>query len=368
MNDSGFVFPPRKAPEFKPFSGTEDNGEQNLSDTPKNFVFPPNPSNSRTTDVSGTPPADAPSAISPQDPSAPHFISPVTPASTINVTPIIDIPSPAEIPREKFTVGNTFPDTTQGFLAGENGLPSPNISNQPHDLPFVEYTSDHDVQRVSDEKYQDMQDWKSPSEYALHILFTKFVRYAEEKLNLCLEQPLTSEPPIINILGEGIDPEFDKVIESLGHIARKDPKPVIDAMMFWRKTKSEAALSAAAEVRRLMKRGDSEKYSFPIKPRSSLSTIPVHDKETGDTLGKHMPKRHASSKAASGRKSSLNHTNHAEFQSQLEKAKYMAIQADRRSLISIYTLCRVLIEIVKQAPENSDDDISDKLEEIVLIN
>ena len=366
MNDSGFVFPPRKAPEFKPFSGTEDNGEQRLSDTPKNFVFPPNPSNSRTTDVSGTPPADAPSAISPQDPSAPHFISPVTPASTINVTPIIDIPSPAEIPREKFTAGNTFPDATQSFLAGENGLSSSNISNQPHDLPFVEYTSDHDVQRVSDEKYQDMQDWKSPSEYALHILFTKFVRYAEEKLNLCLEQPLTSEPPIINILGEGIDPEFDKVIESLGHIARKDPKPVIDAMMFWRKTKSEAALSAAAEVRRLMKRGDSEKYSFPIKPRSSLSTIPVHDKDTGDTLGKHMPKRHASSKAASGRKPSLNHTNRAEFQSQLEKAKYMAIQSDRRSLISIYTLCRVLIEIVKQAPENSDDDISDKLEEIVF--
>lgn len=64
-------------------------------------------------------------------------------------------------------------------------------------------------------------DWKSPSEYALHILFTKFIRYAENKLNMCLQQLDMAEPPIVEILGEGVDPSFDEIIKSLGHIAKK---------------------------------------------------------------------------------------------------------------------------------------------------
>lgn len=54
------------------------------------------------------------------------------------------------------------------------------------------------------------------------------------------------------------------------------------------------------------------------------------------------------------------------MESQIETAKETAFQADRKSLISIYILCRVLIEIVRQGPDSPDDDLNEKLEEIVF--
>lgn len=53
---------------------------------------------------------------------------------------------------------------------------------------------------------------------------------------------------IDNIIGAGVDPAFDKLIGSLGSIAKSKPKPVIDSVMFWRKSKSDAA-NFAREVR-----------------------------------------------------------------------------------------------------------------------
>lgn len=113
---------------------------------------------------------------------------------------------------------------------------------------------------------------------------------------MCLSAPLTElgEPDIALILGQDADPVFDKIIASLGYIARRKPKPVIDSVMFWRKSKSEAAAIAP-----------------------------------------------------SGTRESLN--------------------ADRKSLMSIYILCRVLMEVVKQCPpEMLGEDLSEKLEEIVF--
>lgn len=113
---------------------------------------------------------------------------------------------------------------------------------------------------------------------------------------MCLNAPLTEmgEPDIVSILGQQADPVFDKIIASLGYIARRKPKPVIDSVMFWRKSKSEAAAVA------------------PQGTRESLN-------------------------------------------------------ADRKSLMSIYILCRVLMEVVKQcSPEVLGEDLSEKLEEIVF--
>lgn len=91
-------------------------------------------------------------------------------------------------------------------------------------------------------------DSKTSAEYTLHIIFTQFVRHAERKLNLCLDYPLNEEPPILDLIAEGVDTEFDKIISALGYIARRKPKPVIDSVMFWRKSKSEVASMAATEV------------------------------------------------------------------------------------------------------------------------
>ncbi|CUM64350.1 uncharacterized protein PRCAT00001952001 [Priceomyces carsonii] len=234
-------------------------------------------------------------------------------------------------------------------------------------------------------------DLKTPAEYTLHIIFTQFVCHAERMLNLCLEYPLTEEPPIVDLLSEGADTEFDQVIVSLGYTARKKPKPVIDSVMFWRKSKSEVASMAASEVERALDTAkvnlskfsstqnsptnpnvvkgstsnEKAKRSFSLIRSSSISKI---------AMGHH---RHQSTSAISNKSRSPNVEQARQFEQELDeqrafynerisKVQETAIHADRKSLASIYILCRVLIEVVKQASnEVLGEDLGDKLEEIV---
>lgn len=207
-------------------------------------------------------------------------------------------------------------------------------------------------------------DWKVSSEYYLHILFTKFIRYAENKLNACLEYPVTMEPPIVEILGEGYDPSFDKVIESLGHIAKKKPKPVIDAMMFWRKTKSEAATLAAEELEKLLKEYEAESLLSTNSLKNTSNSVNRSRSELKTTNIFSHKKSNSSKSSISSKSSSLNQKS-KDLEALVSIARTKAFQADRKSLISIYLLCRVLIEIVKQAPEDVDEDLDEKLEEII---
>ncbi|KAG0303961.1 Cell morphogenesis protein PAG1 [Dissophora globulifera] len=82
---------------------------------------------------------------------------------------------------------------------------------------------------------------QTPSEFALKMLFTQFVKMAEAKLNAMVHLPLQdTEPDILSPLKQGVDPKFDKLLESLGSVARHRPKPVIDCVMLWRKGKIES--------------------------------------------------------------------------------------------------------------------------------
>lgn len=229
-------------------------------------------------------------------------------------------------------------------------------------------------------------DLKSPAEYTLHIIFTQFVRHAERKLNLCIEFPLNEEPPIIDLLAEGVDSQFDKIVASLGYIARRKPKPVIDSVMFWRKNKSEIASMAASEVERtlvLAKANLSKSQDFvepqitqqpPTRGKRSLSLMRTK------SFSKITHRRNQSASSAltqqSSRSPSIDQTRlpydnefmkqKKFYDEQIVKARETAIQAERKSLASIYILCRVLIEVVKQTSfENMGDDLGDKLEEIV---
>src|ERR1700737_3493341 len=74
----------------------------------------------------------------------------------------------------------------------------------------------------------------STSEYALHILFTNFVRIVEEKMKAVMAVPIDVEPDILAHFGPGADPTFDKVLTSLGHIGSQNPTPVINTVMYWR--------------------------------------------------------------------------------------------------------------------------------------
>ena len=225
-------------------------------------------------------------------------------------------------------------------------------------------------------------DLKSPAEYTLHIVFTQFVRHAERKLNLCLEYSLQEEPQVIELLAEGNDEQFDKIISSLGYIARKKPKPIIDSVMFWRKSKSEVASMAAAEVERILV---SAKSSLSKLSQFSPSNPGITKNGTGGKSKRSLslmrsksfsrlgPKDHRRNVSASSVNVANTDDSDGEFykqkafyDEQFNLARETAIQAERKSLASIYILCRVLIEVVRQTSfDVMGDDLGGKLEEIV---
>lgn len=239
---------------------------------------------------------------------------------------------------------------------------------------------------------------KNPAEYTLHIVFTQFVRHAERKLNMCLDYPLLEEPLIIEILAEGVDLEFDHIISSLGYIAKRKPKPVIDSVMFWRKSKSEVAARAASEVEKIISLSQNSMSRLSEGNNASSTGTPIDDisLKSPQTRGKRSlslmrsksisklahRRNNSASVLPDGRSSSARQTPESYlgansynrevsrqkhyFEEQIAHAQETAVQAERKSLASIYILCRVLIEVVKQSSEDTmGDDLGGKLEEIV---
>jgi hypothetical protein len=153
------------------------------------------------------------------------------------------------------------------------------------------------------------------SEYALHHLFNAFIATAEQKINQCLTDVRGIEPRVETICGSGVDPQFDQLVSALGHIARQRPKPLIDSLMLWRKKKSEEANDARNERSQALK---------------MLSTTNVVGAESNAAL-------------------------HRKCQ-----------ELERRSTISIYLLCRVLLEIFAVCTlAEVGSDMSDRLQDII---
>ena len=88
-------------------------------------------------------------------------------------------------------------------------------------------------------------DPKTPSEYALHAIFIQFAAMAEDKIDRFLKLPLDRDPSLVDVFGQGLDPKFDDLLVSLGQIASKSTKRVIDSIMRWRRTQQE---SVSAEL------------------------------------------------------------------------------------------------------------------------
>lgn len=152
---------------------------------------------------------------------------------------------------------------------------------------------------------------KTVGEYALHHLFTSFIAEADERIDRCMQKPGEPEPRIENICGAGADQAFDQLISSLGHINRHKPNSLIDSVIHWRKKKADVANNMYTELRamreaaglthRTMASGNT--YATPMSPPSGQDVY------------------------------------------LMEQNVQMA---DRRSTVSIYILCRVLIEIIGQ--------------------
>lgn len=163
------------------------------------------------------------------------------------------------------------------------------------------------------------------------LTWAQFIAQAEEKLNESITVPFDPEPQIDQICGPGVDPVFDQSITALGHIASPKPKALIDSMMLWRKSKSDAANEA-----RMASKGQ-----IPPATLQRRNTEPVQPNGLGDPL-------------------------HSNGQSFASKQEYVA-QAERRSLVSIYILCRVLLEVISQSTLASiTPEMEDKLEGIIF--
>ncbi|KAH8680931.1 cell morphogenesis protein PAG1 [Xylariales sp. PMI_506] len=179
---------------------------------------------------------------------------------------------------------------------------------------------------------------KTVGEYALHVLFTHFIALAEEKLNACITVPFDPEPQIEQICGPGADPAFDQFIVALGHIASQKPKPLIDLIMLWRKQKSESASEARSQLQQ-------SRGNLPGGPLIRRNTEPVQVPFVGNNV----------EQGAGTGQTSL-----------ASKQEYVA-QAERRSIVSIYVLCRVLLEVISQSTLNSiTPEMEDKLEAIIF--
>ncbi|KAI1201320.1 cell morphogenesis N-terminal-domain-containing protein [Nemania serpens] len=179
-------------------------------------------------------------------------------------------------------------------------------------------------------------DQKTVGEYALHVLFTSFIAHAEEKLNDCITVPFEPEPKIEKICGPGADPSFDQFIIALGHIARPRPKALIDSIMLWRKYKSEAAGDARSQLQQL-------KSSQPTPSLIRRNTEPVQVSAPG-----------------------VSDTGTSGAGSLAEKQEYVA-HAERRSIVSIYILCRVLLEVISRSSLSSiTPEMEEKLEGIIF--
>lgn len=168
----------------------------------------------------------------------------------------------------------------------------------------------------------------------------KFIAQAEEKLTECITVPFDPEPNIEKICGVGVDKAFDQLIVALGHIASPKPKALIDSMMLWRKSKSDAANEARSQLQH------SRNGLPPGAPLIRRNTEPVQQ-----------------GPPSSGGSEGGFSTGHSTLAA---KQEYVA-QAERRSTVSIYILCRVLLEVISQSNLASiTPEMEDKLESIIF--
>ncbi|KDR72526.1 hypothetical protein GALMADRAFT_142849 [Galerina marginata CBS 339.88] len=133
--------------------------------------------------------------------------------------------------------GSIFHASDTGSDYGQSHLPSPPpVPRMPTSYGNL-HREDTPVQDFEDDNV--VMDPKTPSDFALHALFIRFVTSAEEKIDSFLRQPLEQEPLLTKYMGPGVDSKFDDTLNSLGIIAQKHAKKVIDSIMRWRRSQLE---------------------------------------------------------------------------------------------------------------------------------
>ncbi|KAF7761502.1 hypothetical protein Agabi119p4_9494 [Agaricus bisporus var. burnettii] len=161
-------------------------------------------------------------------------------------------------------------------------------------FPFGHF-SRTDSPPVDLEEDKVVMDPKTPFDFALHAVFIRFVTLAERKIDNFLRYSLDQNPLLPDFMGSGIDTKFDEVLRSLGQLAQKNSKAVIDSITRWRRSQNE---TVGSEVIRL------HEAQLPGLSRVRTSDIP-------------------------------------------------SILNERKSLASIYIMCRALIDILSSISKDA---------------
>jgi hypothetical protein len=127
-------------------------------------------------------------------------------------------------------------DLGHGYSSNPSSYPPvPPVPNS-----FGVHTFREDTPPPSDYDDKVVMDPRTPSDYALHAIFMRFASSAEMKMEDFLKQPLERDPPLPDFMGPGVDAKFDELLNSLGRIAEKHAKPVLDSIMRWRRSQNES--------------------------------------------------------------------------------------------------------------------------------
>ncbi|ODV59426.1 Tao3p ASCRUDRAFT_28572, partial [Ascoidea rubescens DSM 1968] len=235
---------------------------------------------------------------------------------------------------------------------------------------------------------------KKPSLLVLHILFTYFVRLAEKKLNSVSDfsnnttTNNNNNNKFLNVLLEGRDLRFDKVIRSLGYFARQEPKRVLESVMYWKRSKEDEVQISAKVLEDLHTKLESvarkQNFSTPNEfPSTSNTSIKDNNNNTNLSTFSKLSRSNSKKLSKLSRKS-LNHSRSTSFLSQssneiqsydqsLSKlyhyyhreiltTKQILKNLEKKLVISNYILYRVMVEVVKQIPLSNSNNFDEDFE------
>jgi len=186
--------------------------------------------------------------------------------------------------------------------------------------------------------------------------------------------PIDVDPDIPAHFGPGADPAFDKVLNSLGHIASHKPTPVINTVMYWRayKVKAEGGADGTAGSR-----------SFTPTPANvpagavaaitagtiqtpamiPLNALPPSGPQSTGPPPSALPRRQTEPVSANSVQA---HELPGQYPSQ-RATLAQSILRDRQKNCTVYILCRALIEVVKNTTADTlSDDVASRIEPIVF--
>lgn len=186
--------------------------------------------------------------------------------------------------------------------------------------------------------------------------------------------PIDAEFDIPTYFGPGANPDFDKVLTSLGHIGSHKPTPVINTVMYWRAHKAKSDASADVNVlnRNLVPTPANISASAVAaittgtNAGSSIMSVGTLSQSSGQTIAPAPPTllrrqtEPASVVTVQGQENGTQYPNQRTTVAQ-------HVLRDRQQRCAIYILCRALIEVVRHTSADAlTEDVASKIEPIVF--